>query len=99
MPAVQKEIYPYSEHLRAWQDQGRLPEVQKRKGEAEHCRLYDQDQPEELRADRFSFGYPHADTDAVCFCVSDTVRETGRGASQGAPLRIFLCRAFLLRVP
>jgi hypothetical protein len=54
---MQKEIYPHSEHLRAWQDQGYLPEVQKRKGEAEHFRLYDQDQPKELRDDRYSLDY------------------------------------------
>jgi hypothetical protein len=54
MPGLQQEIYGYPEHFRARKDQDILPQVQERKGEAEHLRVYDQDQPEELNTGRRS---------------------------------------------
>jgi hypothetical protein len=48
MQRLQKEIYRHTEHFRTWQDQGLLPEVQRKEGQTEHLRLYDQDQQEKL---------------------------------------------------
>jgi hypothetical protein len=54
MPELRQEICRGTADFRAWNNQGRLSEVQKRQGEAEHLRRYDQDQPEELKANRSS---------------------------------------------
>jgi hypothetical protein len=85
MQRLQEEIYRYSEHFRAWQDQDSLSEVQREEGQTEHLRLYDQDQPEKLNVTPGRSPQTGPDrTRRAPSAVGNTSGKGGRGASRQA---------------